>query len=155
MKLPKLDPVTLLALLAAGGLALWLSRRGVQGVASDLGAAVVEAAGGIVTGAAGAVSGIASGAVGSVGATVGLPTPAQTTTDARVARWIADNHGWLTASLWSGAPALFAAYDLPPGSGLPPAPGSPAGLALLPPLTTGDFSRLDRASYDAQWTLPQ
>lgn len=153
MKMPKLDPLALVLLLAAGGLAWWVSRRGVQGVGADIGAAVVDAAAGIVSGAASAAGEVASGAVGAVGATVGLPTPSQTTTDARVARWIADNHGWFTASLWSGAPALFAAYDLAPGSGAPPPPGSPAALALVAGPTTGDFSRMDRASYADPWTV--
>lgn len=124
------------AILAAVVVLAWIGRRGVAGAASDAGAAVVNAAGGAV-----------SGAVGAVSSGVGIPTPAQTTTDARVARWIIDQHGYMTASMWSGAPALFAAMGMAPGTGTPPPASSAAGMALgvaLP--TTGDFSRMDRAA---------
>lgn len=142
MKAPALPPLAWLAL----GLAAWAYvevtfRGGLAAAASDLGA-----------GAVGAVGGVASGAVGAVGGAFGLPTPAQTITDERVARWIIDHHGYLTASIWAGAPALFGALGLPAGSGLPPAAGTPAALALgVAPLTAGDFARMDRLEAYAPW----
>lgn len=106
--------------LAVLGLAVYVMRKGGAAPAgAALGAAAVDLAGGA-----------ASGAVGAVGAAVGLPTPADTVTDAREARYLIDTVGWFTASQWSGAPALFSASRLPVGSGTPPAPSSPAGRML-------------------------
>lgn len=78
-------------------------------------------------------------AVGAVGAVVGLPTPSQTVDDPGAVRWIADSFGWFTASKWATAGALFSAMGLPNGSGVPPAPDSPAGRALG--VTAADVAR--------------
>lgn len=116
-----MQPATVKALaiggaLAAAGIALYVWRSGgVAGAAQSVGGAVVDAAGGF-----------ASGVVGGIGASVGLPTPSETTTDAQVARWIIDRAGYFEASKWSGAPALFEALTMDEGSGKPPAPGTPA-----------------------------
>ncbi len=102
--------------IAAGAAALYVWRKGgVAAAAEGLGELAVDA-----------VGGVASGVVGGIGASVGLPTPSDTTTDAQVARWIIDNVGWFAASKWSGAPALFEAMGMPEGSGKPPPPGTPA-----------------------------
>ena len=119
------------------GLYVW-KKGGIANAAAGVGGAVVDAAGGV-----------ASGVVGGIGESVGLPTPAQTTTDAEVSRWIIDNYGWLEASKWTGAPALARAMLMDAGTGKPPAPGTE--LAQRFPIkavttTTGDFARLDRSS---------
>lgn len=107
------------------GLAIYarLSKGGIGTAAASAGSAL----GGAVVDAAG---GAASGAVGAVGSAVGLPTPAETTTDEAVARWIVDNYGWFEASKWSGAPALARAAFMAEGSGKPPPAGSAAAIAL-------------------------
>ena len=103
-----------LALLFAGGVGLYvLKRGGLASAASGAGAAVVSAAGNA-----------ASGAGGAIGAGVGLPTPQETTTDPRTARWLIDNVGYWQASQWSGLPALYAATGLAVGSGRAPAQGT-------------------------------
>ena len=113
------------AYLAAGGVLvvgvlaflLWArSRGGPAGVGQAVGAAVVDAAGGLV-----------SGSVGAAGEAVGLPTPGQTITDPKQARWLIDRAGHFEASRWAGAYALIAALRLPPGSGHPPPIDSAAG----------------------------
>jgi hypothetical protein len=125
MKLDSIHVSFLMAGAVVAGLAFFVWRKG--GVAqaaasagSAAGAAVVDA-----------VGGAASGAVGAVGATVGLPTPDETTTDPDVVRWIIDTHGYYTASKWAGAAALISAAMQPAGSGRPPSADSPAGSALL------------------------
>lgn len=120
----KLGATGVLALSAAAGLglvSLYVWRSG----------GVAKAAESIGSGAVDAVGGVASGAVGAIGSAVGLPTPAQTTTDAEVARWIIDNVSTFEASKWAGAPAFLKALVMPAGSGKPPDPVSPAGQALL------------------------
>jgi hypothetical protein len=116
------------------GLYVW-HKGGIGKAVAGAGAAAVDAAGDL-----------AVGAVGEIGAAVGLPTPAETTTDPSVARWIIDhpNGGQLEASKWAGAPAYLRAQFLAPGSGTPP----PAGplLERFPLPTTGDFARADRGT---------
>lgn len=138
MQAPRIPTSAVLILAAGAALAFYVWRKGgVAHAAASIGAAAVDA-----------VGGAASGAVGAIGASVGIPTPDETTTDARVARWLIDREGWFVASLWSGAPALFAAGSLPAGSGTPPPAGS-AIAAAFPPrqLSTGDFTRTDHG-YD-------
>jgi len=119
--------LALAAVAAVAGLAFYAWRKGgIAPAAQALGAGVVNTAGNV-----------ASGAVGAVGAAVGLPTPSETTTDPAVARWIIDNHGYMTASKWSGAPALLKASFMSEGSGTPPAPGSAAAKALGAPASGG------------------
>ncbi|MDN3921503.1 hypothetical protein [Roseateles violae] len=111
----------LLALAGLAGVAAFVWHKGgIAKAAEAVGAGVVNAAGGLVTGGVSAVS-----------ESVGLPTPAQTTTDAEVARWIIDNVGTFEASKWAGAPAFLTALTMASGSGKPPAADSPAGRALL------------------------
>ena len=141
---PEVPASVALALVVAAGVALYVWKKGgIAQAASSAGAAAVNAAGSA-----------ASGAVGAVGASVGLPTPDQTTTDPDVARWLIDHAGYFEASKWSGAPALFHAMLLPAGSGRAPAAGS-ALAAAFPPLqlTTGDFTRTDHG-YDTPNGLP-
>ncbi|WP_133603552.1 hypothetical protein [Roseateles asaccharophilus] len=114
----------------AGLLALYVSRQGLGNVAASVGAGAVQA-----------VGGAASGAVGAIGQAVGLPTPAQTSTDAQVARWLIDNFGQLEASKWAGAPAYLRAQFMDAGSGRPPPADSAVGLEFLPRLAP-------QASYD-------
>lgn len=115
-------PLIALASVAALGLFVW-QRGGVAKAAESIGAGLVNGAGGIV-----------SGGVGAVSEQIGLPTPAQTTTDAEVARWIIDNFGYWEASKWAGAPALFTAMTMAEGSGKPPPANSAAGREFLPRL---------------------
>lgn len=128
------SPTVAVAAVAVAGVGLavwWVSRRGGVGeAASAIGAGAVNAA-------VDAAGGLVSGGVGAIGQTVGLPTPAQTTTDAAVARWIIDQHGYFEASKWASAPALARAVFMDSGSGTPPPAGSAAAVGL--PL---------RASYD-------
>lgn len=104
--------------LAVAALGLYVARKGgISAAASSVGAGTVNAVGGAM-----------SGAVGAVGAAVGLPTPAQTTTDAEVARWLIDHAGHFEASKWAGAPAYLRALVMEPGTGRPPPAGSPAAV---------------------------
>ena len=77
----------------AGLLALYVSRQGLGNVAASVGAGAVHA-----------VGGAASGAVGAIGQAVGLPTPAQTSTDPQVARWLIDNFGQLEVDISCNQP---------------------------------------------------
>lgn len=90
--------------------------------------------------AAASPGGLPGAAVGAVGQVVGLPTPSQTTTDPRVARWMIDNLGMYEASRWAGAPALFGALMLSSAEGIPPSPASAAGMALG--VTAADVRRI-------------
>lgn len=121
--------------LGAVGLFVW-KKGGIAGAAASVGAGAVEAVGGAV-----------SGGVGAIGSAVGLPTPAQTTTDAEEARWIIDNVGTFAASKWAGAPAFIQALMMPEGSGKPPSPNSEAGRALLGQ-ASGPGRQAPIASYD-------
>jgi hypothetical protein len=107
------------ALGVAGLLAWWVWRKGIAGASSAAAQAAVTAAGGAVKGAIEAVSGA-----------VGIPGPGETTTDPKVTRWILDNYGFMTASQWSGAPALLVALTMSSGTGQPPPPGTPAYQAM-------------------------
>lgn len=109
--------IIVLAALAAAGLYVW-SKGGLAPAAAAAGAAAVNAAGSA-----------ASGAVGAVGASVGLPTPDETTTDPAVARWLIDGYGYLEASKWAGAVALGRAAFMDAGSGTPPPAGSAVAMA--------------------------
>lgn len=116
----------------------WAWRRGggtVEGAAQAAGAALVDVA-----------TGATVGAVGAVGSTVGLPTPSQTVTDPREARWIIDNVGHLEASKWSSASAYLQGVFLASGSGWRPAADSPAGrtFAAVPTDTGDEVDRLLR-----------
>ena len=123
------------------GFYVW-SRGGLSNAAKGAGAAVVNAAGAAV-----------NGAVGAVSEAVGLPTPDDTTTDPRVARWIIDNAGAWQASKWAGVPALVAAAQLPAGSGKPPAPGTRLAAAFP---NFADYDETDRLTrrYPAPFVFP-
>ncbi len=115
-----------LAVLVLG--ALWIkSRGGVEGAAQAVGEAAVDAA-----------AGVATGAVSGASKVVGLPTPSETVTDARQARWIIDNVGTLQASKWASAPALLRAIALPAGSGVRPGTNTAAGRAFAYVITVTD-----------------
>ena len=122
MNAPSLGEAEGTTLLVAGGLALlavlYVMKKGVGPVAAQAGAAVVNAAGSAV-----------SGGVGAVSTAVGIPTPDQTTTDASVARWLIDNYGYLEASKWCGAGALFSGAMMAAGTGAPPPAGSAVAMA--------------------------
>jgi hypothetical protein len=125
-----LNSVAVLAVVAGLGVVafyVW-KKGGIGNAAAGVGAGAVEAAGGV-----------ASGAVGAIGESVGLPTPAQTTTDAAVARYVWDGWGFFEASKWSGAFALGQAAFMAVGSGTPPPEGSDLAryLAQTPRLSTG------------------
>jgi hypothetical protein len=121
MRVPALPLIVAgVAVLAVGGFALFAWRKGgIAAAASSVGSAAVTAAGGAV-----------SGAVGAVGASVGLPTPDQTVTDAASVRWLIDTYGYLDASKWAGAPALFSAIGMKSGTGTPLPDTHPAVQAL-------------------------
>ena len=143
MQAPRVPFSVGLAAVFALGVAFYVWKKGgIGGAASAAGAGVVDAGVAFVGGAATAAGTAASGAVGAIGATVGLPTPMQTTTDPRVARWIIDNAGYWQASLWSGVPALWAASSLPAGSGTAPPPGSPIADAFPNAATYDETARL-------------
>ena len=118
---PRLPLVGLLVVAGAGVAGLWIWKQGgIANAAASLGAGVVNTAGAVV-----------SGGVGAIGSAVGLPTPADTTTEAEVARWLIDNVGQFEASKWAGAPAYLKAQFMAAGSGKPPAADSPAGREFL------------------------
>lgn len=119
----KLNPPEMLMAAAAvalvgAGLFIW-KKGGVGAAAAAVGAGAVNTAGAVV-----------SGGVGAIGSAVGLPTPSQTTTDAKVARWIVDTYGYFEASKWAGAGALWQAMLMDEGSGTPPPAGSDLAKAL-------------------------
>lgn len=115
------------------GLYIW-SKGGIAKAAGAAAGAAVDVAGEA-----------ASGAVGAIGASVGLPTPDDTTTDAAVARWIIDypTGGYWVASAWAGVPALTKALLMDAGSGRPPPVGS-ALYARFPPLPQASYDETDR-----------
>lgn len=138
---PKVETVVIGGVLGAGLLiAMWvLKRGGVQNAAEVLTSGAIRVA-----------DSAAAGVVGGVGSVVGLPTPSQTVTSPAQARYLIDVGGFFFASRWSSAGALAQATLMASGSGTPPAPGSPAQLALIalaPAQGTGDFARLDRETY--------
>jgi hypothetical protein len=114
------------AVVAVAAFALYAWRKGGAGAAA---AGLGQAAGAAVVNLAG---GAASGAVGAVSATVGLPTPDETVTEAAQARYIIDRWGYLAASKWAGAPALFGALGMPAGTGKAPPQGWPGWAQLGP-----------------------
>lgn len=117
MTLDRIPVWLILGTAAAGAFGLYAWRKGGTAQAAQaVGAAVVDTAGDVV-----------AGGVGAVGEAVGLPTPVQTTRESAVARWLIDNVGHMSASLWSSAPAYLAALWMPEGTGTPPPPDSPAG----------------------------
>lgn len=108
-----------IAFVGVGLVAFYVWKKGgIAGAASAVGAGAVNAAGGAV-----------SGGVGAIGASVGLPTPDQTTTSPAVARWLIDNIGHGFASQWAGAMAYAKALFMEAGSGTPPTAGSDLGRA--------------------------
>lgn len=144
MKAPDVPLSVALVALGAGAVLFYVWRKGgVSQAATAVGSAAVQAA-----------TGAATGVVGGLGEVAGLPLPSDTTTDPRIARWLIDREGWLTASQWSGLPALWAAMSLPAGSGVAPAPGTKLYAAFPPKvLTLGDFTRLDHDTTTAPvWT---
>lgn len=144
-----LSPLMLAGIVGVGLLAWYIIRKGGVGRAA-------VAAGSAVGGAAvNAVGGVVSGAVGAVSQATGIPAPSETTTDPRVARWIIDHYGYLTASQWAGVPALFSALALPKGSGTPPPAGS-AAYNAMPEARTIDVSATPPSgdgytSYSGEW----
>jgi hypothetical protein len=114
-----------------GGIAavIWLIyQKGLSGAAGAAGKALVDVAGGAVT-----------GVVTGVSEQIGLPTPTQTTTDPAVARWIIDDPrgGYRQASMWASAVALAEAWAMPAGSGIPPPPGSAIAQRFPPYIENG------------------
>lgn len=128
-----------------GGVALVLYvvfKGGIRNAATAAGQVLVDAAGGIIT-----------GGVDAAGQQVGLPSLADITTNARVARYIIDhpNGGSFEASKWASATAFGAALFMDRYSGTPPSPSSriyqlfppyayttPAGEMVGPPADDGD-----------------
>ena len=111
--------------LAAVAVAAWAISK-----ATGAAGAVVDDVAAAWNEAAASPGGVPGAVVGTVGAAAGLPTPSQTTTDARVARWIIDTQGYWAASKWCGVPALIEGATLPAGSGIPPPLGSAAAVAF-------------------------
>lgn len=115
-------------LLGAGAAAvLWLWNRGVAGAAADITRGAVDAAGGAVTGAVTGASDV-----------LGIPTPADVSSDPAVARWIMDHPkgGYWEASFWVTPAALARGAWMDAGTGTPPPVGSKA-YAAFPPAYTG------------------
>lgn len=79
------------------------------GAAASAGVAVGTAA---VDAVGGAVSGVTTGVVTGVSEAVGLPTPAETITDAQQCKLYLDANGYLAASAKCSAPAFFEAITL-------------------------------------------
>lgn len=115
MKPAALPPNTLLIVgaLAVAGLALYLARRGVAGVASDLGTAAGTAAVQVVTG-------VATGVTDAASTVIGIPTTQQTSDDPKLARWVLDNYGYLDAFNWFGPATLWTAETMAAGTGTQP-----------------------------------
>lgn len=106
--------LALLAVLGVAGFALYVWRSG----------GVAAVAGSVVTGSVEAAGEVVTGTVGAAGQVVGLPTPAQTTDDPRVARWLIDNVSLFDASKWATATALIKAVLMDSGTGTPPTAGT-------------------------------
>ncbi|MCV2361658.1 hypothetical protein LNV08_22055 [Paucibacter sp. TC2R-5] len=123
MKLESIKFLVILGAAGAAGLYIW-QRGGIAQAAAGAGAAM---GGAVVDAAGGAVTGVVTGASQAVG----IPTPAQTTTDAAVARWIIDNAGYWEASKWCGLPALLKGAAMDAGTGSPPPAQSAAGREFL------------------------
>lgn len=114
MKAPGITQVELI-MLAVMGVGAFVAIKGIRGVASSAAGALVDAAGGVVT-----------GTVDAAGQNVGLPALRDITDDPAVARWIIDNPagGEFDASVWSSAYAFARAQFMDEGSGTPPPKGS-------------------------------
>jgi len=116
--------------LAAAGVAfalvgLYVWRKG--GIAPAAAAAGQAIGGGAVSAVGGVANGVTTGIANGIGGIFGLPSTDETTGDPKVARWIIDNAGQLSASAWSSAWAYLRAQTMPAGSGTPPALNTPAG----------------------------
>lgn len=123
------DTSTVLVLGVAGAAvlaALYVARIGVREAAEGVAGAAVDVVAGVAAGVADAAQDTVVEGVTTASEAVGLPTPAQTTTDPRVARWIIDNIGHYQASLWSSAWALVQAEFSAAGTGTPPPAGTAA-----------------------------
>lgn len=146
----KAQPYTWAIVAGVAGLtvvALYIvAKGGAKGAATAAGAAVVNA--GIDV-----AGGLATGAVTATSEAVGLPTPAETTTDPAVARWLIDTHGYFTASKWAGLPALIKGAAMDAGTGTPPPAGSPM-LKALPPVASYDETTRLLKRYPEQETAP-
>lgn len=77
----------------------------VSGLAADAGAAVVDAAVGVVDGAA-------TGAATAVSKVVGIRAPGETITDANECKAYLDANGWLDASQACSLPAYWSAMRM-------------------------------------------
>jgi hypothetical protein len=119
-----------LVLLGLVGLGIWIfSRGGFASAAADAGAAAVDA---VVNTASGVTTGVVTG----ISKQVGLPTPAQTTDDPYIARWIMDqpSGGKLAASKWATSSAFLNALTIDAGTGVTPPVGSPLWLMFGGPV---------------------
>lgn len=102
--------------------------KAIESLTSAAGSAAIHAASGAVTGV---VTGVSEG--------VGIPTPADTTDDPYVARYIIDDPrgGQLAASKWASVSAFVKAQSLPAGSGYPPPAGGKIAAAFPPFIDMG------------------
>ena len=127
-------------MMIGGGLALLLyiwKNGGLSGAAASAAQGLVNTAGGAIT-----------GTVTGVSDQLGIPTPAQTSTDPSVVRYIidypditgTDKGGQLAASQWGSALAYARANMMPAGSGVAPQPGTAVYAAFPPPPNTGGAS---------------
>jgi hypothetical protein len=158
---PRIPFSVAVAAIAAVGIALYVWKKGgLANVAKGAGAAVAKAAKDAGAAVANAAGEAVSGGVGAVSKAVGLPTPDDTTTDPRVARWLIDQVGYWEASKWAGLPALVEGARMAPGSGQAPPPNSAVGKAFPNQASYDETNRLlnrypapDRGM-DASWSDP-
>lgn len=129
-KLFKDEETLMLVGIAAVIFYIWRS----GGIANAAGSAAQAIGETVANTAANVVTGGVTGVVTGVSNATGLPTPAQTTTDKYVARYIMDHPagGQMAASAWSSAAAYVGAQFLPQYSGHAPQPGT-AIYAQFPP----------------------
>lgn len=133
-------------LLGGAALLLFIMVKGLNGAANAAAQALVNAAGGAIT-----------GTVDATGQAIGLPALADITTDANVARWIIDapNGGTYQASIWSSAAALFNGELLPSGSGYNAPAGSKIATLFPTSATVIDIGSgsdtWDTGSIDGSW----
>lgn len=132
-----IDDATLLLGAGAAILLFILIKGGIKGAAAAAAGAathaVVDAAGGVITGA--------DAALGVDGA-MGFPPGFAGTNDPAVTRYLMDHPdgGYATAVYRSTASALYGATQMDAGTGTAPAVGSPLYELFPPPVNTGSVS---------------
>lgn len=116
-----------IALIVGAAVVAFIAFKGIKGAAAAATGAVVDAAGGIITGADQAIG---------IDGPLGFPPGFAGTNDAGVTRWIMDhpNGGYSSAVYRSTASALYGALRMDEGSGTMP-PADSALYQMFPPFS--------------------